>query len=247
MRLLQLNIWMGKLLRQVLELIEKEKPDILCLQEVYSSGDILIGSPDIAFSSLEVIQQHLGYEYAFFAPAFSLDFEGVKLGFGNAIISRYPLLDQSTLFVNGTFTPGLDITQPIINVRNLQQAGLNVDGKEFTVANHHGYWDKNPLGNEKSVEAMQKVANSLKQASGPIVFSGDLNVSAESPAMRVFDNFLDDLIAKNDVPDTLSSLNRASNVACDHIMTSPEIKVNKFRVLDDLVSDHRALVLDFEV
>jgi endonuclease/exonuclease/phosphatase family metal-dependent hydrolase len=247
MKILQLNIWMGKLLDQVLELVEQERPDILCLQEVYSSGQTSVLAPDKMFSSLEFIQLAAGHDYNFMAPTFSINLQDTKLNFGNAIVSKYPLLDQTSLFVNGEFTDQPDVTAKVLNTRNLQLARLNLDGKDFIIANHHGYWQPDPIGNQTTIDCMAAAANQLKTNHLPMILAGDLNVTAASPAMRVFDGLLEDLTATHQVEDTLSQLGKVSGVACDHILVSHEVKVNEFRVLDELVSDHKALILDFDL
>lgn len=246
MRLLQLNIWQGRLLRQILEMIDDVKPDLLCLQEVLSSAES-IATPERMFNSLEMIQQQTGFAYTFFSPTFSSEYSGVEASFGNAIISRYPLTDTKTVFTNGTYIPHYNPSTYNINNRNLQLATVHFDEQSFTLANHHAHWDIDPLGNEITVAKMQLVKAELKKISLPLIFSGDLNVTAASKSMRLFDGFLNDLTATNAITSTLSSIGKASNVACDHILVSTDIQVQGFQVLDKLVSDHKALILDFEI
>jgi endonuclease/exonuclease/phosphatase family metal-dependent hydrolase len=65
--------------------------------------------------------------------------------------------------------------------------------------------------------------------------------------MQVFDGFLESLTTAHEVQSTLSKLHFIENVACDHILVSPDIQVKDFRVLDPLASDHQALILEFEL
>ncbi len=37
MKLIQLNVWMGRLNSLILDFVKNENPDILCLQEAFSS------------------------------------------------------------------------------------------------------------------------------------------------------------------------------------------------------------------
>ena len=51
---------------------------------------------------------------------------------------------------------------------------------------------------------------------------------------------------ENQIKTTLSQLSRVPvDVACDYIFTSRDINIKKFSVSDVLVSDHKALILDF--
>ena len=246
MKLLQLNIWEGKLLKEVLAFIDKEKPDILCLQEVYScTGDIPF--PDTMFNSLELIQQQIGYDHVFFSPVFTAVYSEVLASFGIAIISRFPLENKQTIFTNGVFDPNLTAKSYTANTRILQTCKVSIGDKSLSLANHHGHRELDPLGNEISIEKMKFVKAKLQELPLPLVFSGDLNITSESPAMRVFDGFLKDLTAEHNIKSTLSQLGKAKNVACDHILVSDDIQVTDFNVSEKLISDHKALIMNFDI
>ena len=247
MKLLQLNIWAGRLLNPILKLVEEEQPDILCLQEVYSSSDTMLKVNGGMYSSLELIKQKAGHDHSFLSPTFSLNLSNHKLYFGNAVISRFPLANTKEVFVCSEYAAEIDLTQREPNIRNLQIVTAQIDGESLVIANHHGYWDRDPLGNQTSIDCMQKVADALKPVQGPLVLAGDLNLKPPSPAMRVFDGFLEDLTATYNVKSTLSLVSPYGDVACDHILVSPQIKVNGFRVAEAIVSDHKALILDFDL
>jgi endonuclease/exonuclease/phosphatase family metal-dependent hydrolase len=61
--------------------------------------------------------------------------------------------------------------------------------------------------------------------------------------MRELD-FLHDLTHEKGIKNTLSGLKFNGEVACDHILVNDLVKVKRFEVLGDLVSDHKALVLE---
>ena len=193
MKLLQLNTWMGKLNLPIMRFLEAERPDILCLQEVFSSPDGEILVPDI-FGGLEVITQATGHQHCFFAPTWSNTYGGATVHFGTAIISKFPLLDQETIFINGRYDPHPAQKLESINNRHLQLARVEAGGTSFTVANQHAYWQLDPLGNQTTIDSMAKVKARLQAVQTPLIFAGDLNITSDSPAMRVFDDFLEDLI-----------------------------------------------------
>ena len=244
MKLLQLNIWEGKLLKEVLAFIDKVRPDILCLQEVFScQGDIRL--PDLMFNSLELIQKQTGFAHSFFSPTFTAEYAGVPASFGIAILSRYPLNNKESTFVHGSYSPN-GIAAP--NTRVLQHCQVLVDGKSLSLVNHHGYWESTQFGSEVTTEKMRLVKETTQSLPTPIMFAGDLNVVNESPAMRVFDGFLTDLTAKHNIATTLSQLGKVSfNIACDHILVSDDVQVKNFSVSEDLISDHKALILEFDI
>jgi len=246
LKLLQLNIWNGRLYRKVLELIEAEQPDILCLQEVFH-GPTETVMLEQQFNNRRTILAASGYEHGFFSPAAGVNFGGYTVDMGNLIVSKYPLLGQQTIFTAGEYAKQTNVTKNFPNVRNLQICRVEISGKSLTVANHHGYWLTDPMGNEDTIRSFQVVAEALKSVETPLVFAGDLNVIPEAPAMRVFDGFLEDLTATYNLETTLSELGKAFNVPCDHILVSPEIKVTDYRTSDMLVSDHKAVILEFDI
>lgn len=247
MKLMQLNIWRGKLNNQIAKLVQAEQPDVICMQEVFGEPDAVISNPDRMFESLELIAEAGGFDYKFFAPIYSTTYSGRSIRYGNAIVSKYPLLEQETVFTRGEFIENLDVSAEFASPYNLQLARLEVGPVSVTIANHHGYWLTNPMGDQTSVDSMELVANRLKRVTGPLVLAGDLNVIPASPAMRVFDGFLEDLTATHNLKTTLSEFGKVPDVPCDHILVSPEVQVRNFSASDALVSDHKALLLEFEL
>jgi len=237
---------MGRLSPQIVKLVEAEKPDIMTTQEVFDvSGEVIW--PDRMFDVLDRMKQAGGFPYVYFSPVASFGVAHQQATMGNAVLSKVPFASQDSFFVNGTYNPDLKPETQVGNSRNAQVVRIEVGDKALHIINHHAFWDKSPLGNETSVEKMQLVKDRAAEIDGALIVAGDLNVTAASPAMRVFDNFLTDLTATHNVTATLSVLGKAKDVACDHILVNDQITVNEFRVIDELVSDHKALLLDFDV
>jgi len=116
----------------------------------------------------------------------------------------------------------------------------------LTVLTYHGYWQRDPLGNEETVRCMKIVADMLRSEDGPVLMCGDLNVIAESPAMRELD-FLTDLTAETGTKQTLMNLKFVKDVACDHVLISDDIKWSNFEIHKELVSDHAAVSVNIEI
>lgn len=249
MKLIQLNIWQGRLLGQALKFLEREQPDFVCLQEVYSAPS----RPDLFdvfrhFGTLEAIKAALPNYDCYFSPTYDVRVLGETVRYGNAILSKFPLRDQETFFISGEHKTIETFQQ--INVRNLQRVRVEFDeNRSFSLINHQGFWDANPLGNEQSVEKMRHVAGIVGETERPIIFCGDLNISPASPALRVFDKLkLRNLTVERGVTTTLSSVHRAGvGVVCDYIFSSPEIAVRDFGVSEELISDHKAMGIEFDV
>lgn len=244
MKIIQLNIWHGKLGDLVIEFLKKERPDIVCMQEV---NHIKEESTFGMFTPIHEIQQRAGFEHSFLAPAFSYRFQNRTAQFGNAILSKFPLEHQKTVFVHNTYQERFDGDELDYNIRNMQICQVRTaNGKHITIVNHHGYHIKNPQGDDQSIRAMENVADAISKLAGPIIFCGDFNVTPDSPAMQPLKaRALRNLTAEHAVPTTLSRLHFLNKpVPCDYILVSPDIQVASFKTPDETVSDHKPLILE---
>ncbi|MFZ1249188.1 MAG: endonuclease/exonuclease/phosphatase family protein [Candidatus Saccharimonadales bacterium] len=246
MKLLQLNIWMGRLSRQILPLIEREKPDIITAQEVFSTAQP-IRFPDATFDIFERMMTAGHFADGYFSPTFNLTVAKQSVGFGNAILSKFPILKRETSFTHGQFQPDMTVADFEPNTRNFQLVTIKTPLGQVHVCNHHGYWEARPEGSAKTYEAMQIVATALRRVEGPLLFAGDLNINPNAETMGLFGSFLKNQTATHGITNTLSPLGKVQNVACDHILTNEQVTVQGFRVLDEIVSDHKALVVEFEI
>lgn len=245
MKLLQLNMWGGRLTAEIVKLIAAEQPDIITAQELFTPNEPVL-FPDRMFDCMESIERDGAYPFKYVSPTWSVMVGYQHVGFGNAIFSKFPLSNQQTVFVNGEFVENMQWETRLPNIRNVQTVTVDVNGTALSLVNHQGYWEKTPVGSEVSAQKMQHVKDIAAQLPQPLIVAGDMNVTAASPAMRVWDEFLEDLTDTHNVDDTLSQLGKVSGVPCDHILVSPQIKVANFRVCDELVSDHKALILEFD-
>jgi len=245
LKLVQLNIWQGRLLPQVLRFLKKEQPDLICLQEVYSSS---FDTPLFDFlGGFEAIQSILPGHHGFFSAVYDMAILGEQVRFGNALFSRYPIISEEATLTSGESHSYKTFNGYVPNTRNLQRVMLAVDGHSLCLINHHGYWDSTPFGNEQTAEKMRIVSEIVSKSPRPLIFAGDLNIVPESLAMRPLQAQLRDLTQEYKLATTLSSLGKVKNVACDHIMVSSGIHVRQFTTSKTLVSDHKALLLEFDL
>lgn len=250
MKVVQVNAWKGYLIQPLMEFIRQEQPDILCSQEVSSSS-----RPNPLFhifQNLEYIKEAGDFEYTFFSPTSSFDAFGAKVDTGNAIFSKIPFVNQRTEFINEKYNPDQTVLDFRFNITNIQICELQLpNNQKLAVANYHGYHDVNPLGTERTIECSKEVAKILNPLKDSLLLCGDFNISPESPAFKPINSL--DLInptVENGIKTTLSKVHRISNrdkTVCDYILHSPKVKVGKFTVSDKIVSDHKALILEFDL
>lgn len=241
-KLLQANIWGGRLANQLTDFLQAESADIVCLQEVVSTkGDALI------FTTLEQMQEEAGFDHAFSSPVFDFSLMQKKASFGNAILSRQPFTRTETIFTRLEHKEDFDFDLHDYNIRNFQHATIDVDGKPLHLLNHHGHHVRqHKNGDEETMRQCKIIADYIAELDGPIILTGDFNLAPHSESLEQINRLLNNLSAEHRLPTTRTPLTNKTEV-CDYIFVSKEVKVNDFRASDEIISDHKALILDFDL
>ncbi len=252
MKLIQVNTEQGHLLAPLLNFISEQQPDIICAQEVLNSQEKIRLSAN--YQTLEHIKKAGDFSHHFFSPTWSFEAFGTDVQIGNAIFSKFPISNQQTVFIRGQYEQKITFQNADINIRNLQICSLEISGRRLNIANHQAYLaGPNPLGDEQSIIFAEKVARHLQPYLNCLIFCGDLNFIPSSPALEPLTKLgLRNLTVEFNVKTTLSSIHRApqedkDRVACDYVFYSDNIKINRFSVSDKIVSDHKALILEFDI
>ena len=244
MKVVQLNIWMGKIEGQLERFFQNTDADVICMQEVINSDDTTLHVSRLWFDTSRILRANPDFKYHAYFPNWSTDIADGTMQMGNFVISKIPIVSTDSVFVNGKYTEHTILVQKPSN-----NSAVNIVRLEngITVVNHHGFWRKDPMGDEDSIRVFKKVGEVVEPLAkeGPLVMCGDLNIINASPAFRSLD-FLRDLTNENKVNNTLSGVKFNGKVPCDHILVNDEIKVESFKVLSEIVSDHLALEAEVE-
>jgi endonuclease/exonuclease/phosphatase family metal-dependent hydrolase len=243
MKLVQLNIWGGRLEKQVANFLEEQQPDIACLQEAISiqgNGAIFVG--------FETLQQSWHKPiYSFHTPMFSFKFMNRIASFGNGIISTRPFIKKEALYTNLEPREDFDFEMHDYNVRNLQHVQFDIHGKKLHILNHHGHHiPAHKNGNESTMRQMKQIRNYINKLDGSIILTGDFNLSPQSKSLELINEKLDNLSVKYQLDTTRNELTYKKEV-CDYIFVNDQVKVKDFVASDALVSDHKALILEFDI
>lgn len=242
MKLLQVNIWGGRLEPHILKMVRDYGPDILCLQEVI---DVDGGGLGI-YAALEDIQKAMGADHSFMSPVFTLNRIGREEHFGNAILSKYPITDKQTLFTRKEYVKDFDFIDGDYNIRNLQIATIELPDNKVKIMNHHGHHvPEHKNGDDETMRQCKLIAEEIKIAGGNVILAGDFNLAPNSESLEQINKLLTNLSLLNNLDTTRNQLTHKREV-CDYIFTDKDIKVVSFGALDDIVSDHKALYLEFE-
>ena len=252
MKLISLNIWGGEIYQPLIDFLEKYKleTDIFCFQEMFKSEKgirNLSSEKVVTFRGLKnTLQDFNGYFEDYVAPG-EYNKEGLAIFVGKGIEVK----DNGEIFIYSPPNIGLSNDDPKSLWRNLQYVQCSSKGKEFLVANIHGLFDfatKSHKGDiPERIEQSQKVKAFLDKFDCPKILCGDFNLWPDTKALKILEEGMRNLIKEYNVTSTRSAFFNFPNRFADYMLVSPDIKVNNLKVLDETVSDHLALYLDFSL
>lgn len=239
MRILQLNIWSGRVIGRLERFFSKNRFDLICLQEAaWSDEDEFLRKFCV---TVEQIKSLTGLEHDFRSSNWGMKIlSGGQIEQGNVILSREEIVHRQTETIYGEYGVVKNLEDLENHAGTVQivklMSGLNI-------VNYHGIWAPDSMGDKRSVETMKTMGALIEKIDGPVVMCGDLNLVHDSLAMREL-GFLRDLTAEYGVKSTLSGLKLDKKIACDHILVNDSVVVRDFQVVSDVVSDHLGLVIE---
>ncbi len=254
LKILHLNIERDKHLAKVFELVEQQKPDIICMCEIIETDAKDIAEKfyyKMVYSPL-VNSEHGSQGSAIFSKLPILESSNQR--YDDKISDELPFIDLNYNFDNGNrpadrFLYHNSVLSIVIN---------NSIGEKITIATtHFPVTDLETPGYEKhtfdETNDIREINHSriffdrfmtiIRNLPRPIIFTADLN---NPRGNYVYDNLaheLIDLTPKN-IETTLDPILhrlKNSNLVVDTIMISPEIKSEDIKIVEG-VSDHKALI-----
>ncbi|MBE3577130.1 MAG: endonuclease/exonuclease/phosphatase family protein [Limnochordales bacterium] len=217
-------------LARVATVIKEVAPDLVGLQEVDQNW---------SFRSQFVEQaawlaRELGMEFAF-APALHRgSLLGADGGYGNALLSRYPILRSETIIL-----PRLDTRED----RSLLIAQVKVpNGLVQVGVTHLG------LSSRERLQHVRVIREKLLTFGLPTILMGDWNARPDSPEVVAVTEWLASVTAGGMWPTfCYNSPDGKPNVQIDYIFASPEFKVAGVRTVPTDASDHWPLVAELQL
>lgn len=243
MELITLNIWGGHVHDPLLKFFAKNKDiDIFCLQEVYHNAPDRISTDErsVHLNIFAEIHQLLPDHIAFFRPVVQNVY-----GIGMFVKKDIEVLGEGDKEIyNNPEYPGKGPKHH----RNLQWLKCRVKNKVYSIVNVHGLW--NGMGKTDTEERLaqsQKIREYMDTLDIPKILCGDLNLKPDTQSLKIIEDGMVNQVIANNIKSTRSSLYYPKiERFADYILTSPDIKVNSFKVLPDEVSDHLPLYLNFD-
>lgn len=164
LKVLSWNIWYGKYLDKILRYLKKEDAEILCLQEIVANKD---GSNNTA----EIIAKKLDYQFFEYSFALEIEKDEKPLDWGNAILSKYPIIGKKTHVLSST------------DKRIALQVDINLEGRSlhvFTTHLIHTHQIESEIQNMQADILFDSVSKTAT------ILTGDFNAIPESyPLKRI--------------------------------------------------------------
>lgn len=241
MKLITLNLWGGQLRNPLLKFIHHHQDiDIFCLQEVYHKArrKITENDSELSLNIFSDLQKLLPNHYAIFKPA-------VDNVYGIAMLLKknIEILSEGEINIHQKkHHPGIGENHS----RNLQWVECESDKQIYSILNVHGLWNgRGKVDTPDRISQSHRIRHFMDTINTPQIVCGDFNLRPDTESMHIIEKGMNNLITTHKVRSTRTSYYQKEEKYADYILTSPEIRVNQFAVLNDEVSDHAPLFLDF--
>ena len=243
----------SKIRLKMLELIKKQNPDILCLQEFFYSP-----APQF-YNNVNEIKE-MGYPYYYF----SKDPDGDQQFIGCVIFSKYPMIDTGLVRYFRPAMPeallhaDIKVNNDTIRVFTTHLQSVQFRKRDYDAIEEIKNVEDSVYDNSKTVltklgKAMiyrssqaEVVRQIMDDSPYPTLFCGDLN---DIPNSRTYftirGNMKDAFLEKGfGIGRTYSSLSPTLRI--DYVFTDDHFKINQFTRIVKYLSDHFMLMADVE-
>lgn len=252
MKLITLNLWGGKVYHPLLQFIESYASDIdiFCFQEVLFGSEPRFTPINKARENIfqEILQLLKDFEpVKYISPSEHFAHESITFGVGQSIFLKRPMEIKD----NGGFHCYDKMPENTEGggkaTGNLQWVDVSNGAEVFTIANLHGIWIKDTKKADCPARITQskKIKNFLDSKNNKKILCGDFNLIPNGESMRILNQGMVNLVKEYNIQSTRSSYYKKDIKFADYVLVSPNIEVSDFAVLQDEVSDHLPLFLQF--
>lgn len=241
---------------KMLDQLKEQNADVLCLQEFYHSTDSQY------YNNLQPMMKDLGYPYHYYAWTA----DGWLQWFGNAIFSKYPIVDSGKVyFPNARYPETLlhaDVkvggdtirfyTTHLQSLQFKQEDFENIqeikDAQGGIIQNSKGIFGKIRRAMGRRKEQADMIKEMLSNDPHPTVLTGDFNDVPNSYAYAAIkgDKFQDVFLKRGfGIGRTFSGISPTLRI--DYIFADKRFDVLQFNRVVKYLSDHYMLVTDLRL
>ena len=183
----------------------------------------IVGLNEIYSFQLKKLCKYLDYNYYFGKS------DNLILPYGNSILSKYDINNIKVIKIkdNNNFKYS--------EKRSILSCNVNINNNLYNIyVTHLG------LKENEKINSINTLINNINIDNSIIL--GDFNINSDSKLLDKFNNFID---STNKDLYTYPSTNPKYKL--DYIFVSKNIKVIKSYVLEEVISDHRAIITEINV
>jgi len=245
-KIISINIQGGQLLENFLKFIEIENPDVILMQEVFTSDN----SNDPKYDILNTLRM-FGFAYAHHAVTYDTKRNSSVVKAGNAVVSKYPFNNPKVYFYEIPYISNYEEpTRDFSKVpRNLQHVEIPFGKKRLNVLNTHGIWGIDGKDSPARLN-MSKVIldNTINQEH--VILGGDFNMDPNTIAIKSIEKSLTNVF-KGYLKSTFNMKRKTKplfeNLVVDIIFVSQNIKIISKKCPPVDISDHLPLVIEIAI
>lgn len=251
-KFIQVNIYKGKYLDELVDFLKKEKPDFVSMQEV-TAGEVNLWK-DKSVNLFERVKMELAMQGLFHNDILFSEFPNAL--FGNAVLSRFLIRSHNAIVLKrfravtyneAEGSKAFDI-RPLIP-RSLLDIEFNVDGQKIHAMSWHGAWTAPPTDTEETLRQARMVADHLKSLNVPFILGGDLNALPQSKTVGLINEVVNNLMMNSGIVQTTHpTLHKIvpRGYLIDYVFCSNHFKLISVEVPGVTISDHLPVVVNLE-
>lgn len=241
---------------KMMDQIKEQSADVLCMQEFFTSTDT------VYYNNLSHLLKEAGFPYFYFAWRN----DGRDQWFGNAIFSKYPIIDSGKVnFPNEKHPESLlhaDIlfNSDTVRIYTTHLASLRFqkrdyetiedikDQQKIVLQNSKGIFGKVRNAMLKRKEQAELVRDIVSNDPHPTILTGDFNDVPNSYAYATVrgNRFTDVFLQKGfGIGRTFNAISPTLRI--DYVFTTKEFEIKQFNRIVKNLSDHYMLVADVKL
>lgn len=239
---------------QILDIIRKEQPDVLCFQEFFSRqrGE---------YNFRKLITEIMKSNHYYFKPTIDNGYEAT----GTAIFSKYPIVDSGKVLfakkMNWNEAVYVDVKagEKIIRIYNVHFQSISFQPEDYQ------YLKKVKKDIDTDVESSVKIGSRLKHAfikranqvkmlrahsdscKTPFIIAGDFNDTPISYTARTIFKGLQNGFYEKGSGFGITYNGAFPNFQIDYIVASPEFTIKNYLIVKKKLSDHYPVRTDLEL
>ena len=241
---------------KMMEQIKAQNADVVCMQEFFTSTD------SIYYNNIKYVQEKLNYPYVYF----SWDGDGYKQYFGQAIFSRYPIIDSGLVhYPRPTQQESLIHADIVFNNDTVRVYNTHLQSVQFKkndfesiqkiknrdedslLLSSRNIFQKLKRGLVNRSQQVQILKEVIANSPHPFLLCGDFNdVPNSYTYFTVKGNLQDAFLQKGfGIGRTFSGISPTLRI--DYILAAPRFSVQQFNRITKYLSDHYMLVTDVQL